>query len=430
MLARRRTCLRALASFIAITTAGAACAPLASTSSSSSPAAGATAIVSSSPSESPVIGRDWAEAQLVEQPAGGAQTTTPYVNPGSLGHPQHYQGGEADLLGVAGDGMGDRARLVAVGYLARDVTADAWHSIDGLRWTRVADFPAPHGSLATAVASGTPGFVAVGSSGRNAAVWESSDGIAWHVVDGGATFVADPEVHLTAVIAYGDGFLAGGYIGTLAGPIRAAMWRSADGRRWEPLPDDHAFADARIDGLAVLPGAATVVAVGRGGDAKSSSGAAAWSSTNGGTSWHRATLPADGAVMHAVVAGANAVVAVGTNGASTEAVTWTSTDGATWQVGPSAAALDNFGLKIEMRAVTWDGGRFVAGGHLLFGTQFPSAVIWTSPDGRTWTRARDVAAFSQGKVQAVSRGGPGLIASGNFGAPDFSIPTVWVSPPR
>lgn len=368
---------------------------------------------------------DWGKAELVEQPGNGAETTPPYVNPGSLGHPQHYQGGQADLLALAPAAH----ELVAVGYLSQNVTADAWHSTDGLRWTRVADFPAPDASLAIAVAAGPHLIAAVGSSGRRAAAWQSSDGASWRAVDGGAAFDAVPEAHMTAVVPWRDGFVAAGYVGSLAGPISAAFWRSPDGGAWERIPATPAFDGARVDGLAIAPATGSLVAVGRAGDAKTATGPAAWTSHDGRT-WRRSSLATGTGVMLALASGDSELVAVGANLDSTKAVAWTSHDGVAWDVAPDAPALDNFGLKIEMRAVAWDGTRFVAGGHLLFGTQFSTAVVWTSTNGMTWSRATDVAAFSQGKIQAVSKGGPGLIAAGNFGAPDFSIPTVWISPAR
>jgi hypothetical protein len=88
----------------------------------------------------------------------------------------------------------------------------------------------------------------------------------------------------------------------------------------------------------------------------------------------------------------------------------------------------------EPRPSHRDAGRFldpagyVAGGHLLFGTQYPAAVVWTSPDGLVWTRANEPASFSQGKIQGIAAGGLRVVAVGSFGSPDFSIPTVWVSP--
>lgn len=373
-----------------------------------------------------VIGRDWAKAGLVEPGDGDpTRTTPPYVNPGSLGHPQAYQGGQADLLDVAAGGPG----LVAVGYLARDFRADAWHSPDGVTWTRVGDFPADESSVASAVAAGEAGLAAVGVAGPDASVWTSADGRAWRRLELPA-FHDATQVRMTAVAAWRGGFVAAGYTGSLVGPVRAAFWTSPDGRDWRRIADSTAFLDARVAGVATTADGAALVAVGASGDAKAATGAAAWRSDDGET-WRRAadSTSLHGAVMNSVAAGSDMLVAVGSDLAAVRAVTWESADGLTWTQAPDAAALDNFGLKIEIRDVSKTGSGYVAGGHYLFGTQFPSAAVWTSDDGRSWTRAADVPAFSQGKIQGVAAGGPGLVAVGSFGSPDFSIPTVWVSPP-
>jgi hypothetical protein len=373
-----------------------------------------------------VTGRDWAKAGLVEPGEGDpTRTTPPYVNPGSLGHPQAYQGGQADLLDISQGGPG----LVAVGYLARDFRAAAWYSDDGLTWTRVSDFAADEFSVAAAVAAGERGLATVGAADTDASVWTSADGRTWQRLTLPA-FHAETQIRMTAVTSWRGGFVAAGYTGSLVGPIRAAFWISADGRDWRRVADERAFADSRVAGLATTAEGAALVAVGAAGDAKTATGAVAWRSTDGDT-WERAPDAATlrGAVMHSVAAGQGRLVAVGSDLAATRAVVWESADGLTWTQAPDDPTLDNFGLKIEMRDVSWTGSGYLAGGHRLFGTQYPSAVIWTSSDGRTWTRAADVPVLSQGKVQGVSAGGPGLVAVGSIGSPDFSIPTVWVSPP-
>lgn len=387
------------------------------------PATTGTATPSASHRE---IGRDWAEAAVVEQPAGDPTITTPpYQNPGSLGHPGHYQGGEADLLDVGQGGPG----LIAVGFLDRDIQADAWHSADGSTWTRVPDFPAQPGSLAVAVASTPTTVVAVGSAGPRAAAWTSADGIRWQAAEASPALTADVQIRMTSVVSWKGGFVAGGYVGSIAGPIRAAFWTSADGRTWERDADAPAFVGARVSGLAAMAGGG-LVAVGAAGDAKTATGAAAWASEDGRT-WQRvADGPALAAgVMNAIAAGPAALVAVGSDLDALAAMAWTSPDGKAWMRVPSAPSLDNFGLKIEMRDVAFAAGMYVAVGHLLFGQQFSTAVIWTSPDGSTWTRANEPASFGQGKIYGVSGGGPGIVAVGTFGAPDFFVPRVWVSPP-
>ena len=136
---------------------------------------------------------DWGKADVVDAPPGDATATTPpYINPGSLGHPEAYQGGQADLLDVALTSVG----LVAVGYDDRAVTASAWLSTDPRRWSRIAAFPASDGSQAVAVTDGPAGVVAVGGSGDHAAAWWSTDGRSW-------TAAADgPDLHGSTAAAH------------------------------------------------------------------------------------------------------------------------------------------------------------------------------------------------------------------------------------
>ena len=107
-----------------------------------------------------VLGLDWGKADVVDAPPGDpTHTTPPYINPGSLGHRQAYQGGQADLLDVALTSVG----LVAVGFDDRAVTAGAWLSTDPRRWGRIAAFPASDGSQAVAVSDGPAAWLPSGS---------------------------------------------------------------------------------------------------------------------------------------------------------------------------------------------------------------------------------------------------------------------------
>jgi hypothetical protein len=396
------------------------CAQPAVTPRGSAPAASSTAAAATS---SPEVGRDWGEAGVVDPGEGDpTRTTPPYVNPGSLGHPGAYQGGQADLLDVVGGEIG----LFAVGYLARDIRAEAWSSIDGLTWTRSGAFPAGEGSLANGVAVAESRIAVGGSSGPEAAVWTSTDGRAWRAIES-ADFRDPAQVRISTVVPWKDGFVAAGHSGSLVGPIRAAFWVSDDGRTWRRVADSPTFADSRVSDLTVRDG--TLVAVGSAGDAKRSTGAVTWRATDPDR-WERVATDdsLEGTVMNSVTAGPGGIVAVGSDVGSQRAVAWRSDDGVTWTQAPEAPELENHGLRIEMRAVAWTSAGYVAGGHLLFGTQYPAAVIWTSPDGLAWTRANEPPSFSQGKIQGIAAGGPGVVAVGSFGSPDFSIPTVWVSP--
>ena len=418
-----------LLALCAILATGCGASPPSAVPGASSTAAAGTAEPSTAPTPEPtthVLGLDWGKADVVDAPPGNSTaTTTPYENPGSLGHPQHYQGGQADLLDVASTAHG----LVAVGFLDRDISADAWLSADGRTWARIADFPAGEGSQAVAVTDGPRGIVAVGHEGTHAAAWRSDDGQTWEPAADGPALHAATQIQMTGVTGTADGYAAVGYLGSLAGPIEARFWWSADGRDWTLAGADAAVAESRGAAVAAVPDGG-LVAVGATGDAKDADGSAVWTSPDG-RAWTRVSSDAlrDG-VMHGVTAAPGVgLVAVGSDAASTRAMAWRSPDGRAWDVVPDAASLDNFGLKIEMEDVAWDGTRFLAGGHRLFGTQFPTALLWVSSDGLSWERANESAALSQGRISGVAAGGPGLVAVGTYGSPDFAIPTVWLSPP-
>ena len=363
----------------------------------------------------------------MDAPPGDATATTPpYINPGSLGHPEAYQGGQADLLDVALTTVG----LVAVGYDDRAVTASAWLSTDPRRWSRIAAFPASDGSQAVAVTDGPGGVVAVGVSGDHAAAWWSADGRSWSAAADGPDLHGSPQVRMTGVASSPDGYVAVGYLGGLAGPIEARFWWSADGRSWSPGTLDGDPAGTRVAAVEPLPGGG-FVAVGATGDARAADGSAVWTSPDG-RAWTRLADRAAlrrGVMRRLTAAGGLGLVAVGNSADSTRAVAWRSADGTDWTVAPDAPSLGNFGLGVEMHDVAWDGTRLVAAGHRLFGTQYPTGVVWVSTDGVTWDRATESAALSQGRSRASLRSRAGSPRSGRSAPRMPRIPTVWLSPP-
>jgi hypothetical protein len=134
--------------------------------------------------------------------------------------------------------------------------------------------------------------------------------------------------------------------------------------------------------------------------------------------------------MSAVTAGGPGYVAVGASLDTTRALVWLSNDGIAWSLAPEQESLTYHGLKITMAdVVAGPDGTLVAVGHFLFGQQFGQGTTWTSTDGRTWTRAPDLAAFGQGDPMSVIADGARYITVGTVGSPDNFIPTVWLSPP-
>ncbi len=181
--------------------------------------------------------------------------------------------------------------------------------------------------------------------------------------------------------------LALGFVLLIAVPVDGAAARLS----WSRV-EPSAFGASTPEAIATGPRGLVAV-----GSASTGSGfeAAIWLSTNART-WTRVDLGSDGqsVVLHAVVAWRSGYAAVGirsipapNGGRLRSAVAFTTRDGRHWRmadVGDAAAA--------SLDAVTVHDGVLVAGGCFRlssFGCLFSknaTAAIWSSRDGRTWTR--------------------------------------------
>jgi hypothetical protein len=297
-----------------------------------------------------------------------------------------------------------------------------------LGWERVDDqasFRAPVGVMEAVVAGG-PGLVAVGDGCSkalprcHAAVWTSSDGHAWtRVKDSGVfdvgTYPAGRWGEMTDIIAGGPGLIAVGREALESGQ-GAVVWTSPDGSSWTRLPNSSDFDHGTIE--AVTPGGPGYVAVGT--EINGAKAVAAVYTSPDGVAWHQgATIPDfdlggpgtfnDGrthGAMTDVVTSHGIVVAVGSvcapSGGSCRAAVWTSPDGMTWKRVPDSAAFDG-----NMYAATvWRDGFLAVGddGH----DKVPRA--WSSADGVSWTRSPDVVGLD-GAFSAVITLDDRLVAS-------------------
>ena len=302
--------------------------------------------------------------------------------------------------------------------------------------------------MRSVVADGS-GFIAVGydqeTSEIHAAVWLSQDGFDWTRLPHQPVFAGGFWKVMSAITAGGPGFVAAGY--TLdptptrpLGEQSAAVWTSSDGVAWQRVPHNEAAfgGDGFQQILGLAAGGPGVVAVGD--DSTGYGNAAVWVSSDG-TSWSR--VPHDETVfggtgvqvIHAVIAGGPGLVAVGGRWLEDEpgdffAAVWVSADGYTWESIPHDPAVFGGRGEQQMYAVTVAGPGLVA-----VGSDSPwtgGARVWVSPDGLSWNRVvlpdgvrpvigpDDVPGVPQAglpwyaieTIRGVVAGGPGLVAVG------------------
>ena len=285
------------------------------------------------------------------------------------------------------------------------------------------------------VTAGGPGLVAVGwvfSGGEmDAAVWTSSEGIAWSLVPDDDAMLADGQ--MLSVTVGGPGLVAVGLALTAecCPGSAAAVWTSPDGVTWSRVPHDEAVLGGagRPRMNSVAAGGPGLVAVGSAGFAPGGLDggvlqvAAVWTSPDG-VSWSRElgdNAPFRGGEMFGVTAGGPGLVAVGT--VRGVAAVWTSLDESTWSRVPHSTAVFGRG---EMFSVTVGGPGLVA-----VGQDNDDAAVWTSPDGITWSRApHDEAVFGGQRFQgmnSVIAAGPGLVAAGSGDSADDTDAALWAS---
>ncbi|HSR43865.1 MAG TPA: hypothetical protein VLT15_01375 [Acidimicrobiia bacterium] len=244
------------------------------------------------------------------------------------------------------------------------------------------------------------------------------------------------------IAAGGSRLVAVGADGS-GGDLDAAVWYSTDGSTWSKVVHDEAVFGGPGDQymMAVTAGGPGFVAVGEDTSEDGSSGISAVWISEDGISWSR--VPHDEAAfggteqtnvfMKDVTVFGSELVAVGvevTEG-SADAVAWISADGISWERVPHDEAVFGGPQFQVMWAVVPAGPGLVAvgqGGDLA-GESGPGqpAAVWTSTDGRDWSRVPEQAGLLSGypargpdngdwaRMDDVIVGGPGLVAAGRVG---------------
>ena len=303
------------------------------------------------------------------------------------------------------------------GYLAvgaEDFDAATWTSTDCLTWERVPTTDALRDASVTAVARARDLYVGIGkgpTSGGDVpgpALWTSSDGRGWERVTPrvvSADGVGD-ELYANDIAALGDLFVAVGETTWDGWGGQPAIWTSTDGRTWQAV----SRFDPPLAGLgdgSEWQGFAGAGAISQVGSALMVAGAmdrgeAVWRSADGST-WTRVLggdQATDGVLTDIADAGDGTVVAIGyvfrpRSGASpVSPVLWWSRDGSAWSpvadMTPFADSHAGPDARAQLGDVVRADGSFVIVGSEVrsspAGTPETRGVVWTSADGRTWSR--------------------------------------------
>ncbi|MGI5322668.1 hypothetical protein [Actinomadura nitritigenes] len=356
---------------------------------------------------------------------------------------------------------GERPRLVAAGAgkwaaLGQSPAGTVvWLSGGGMAWTRHLDTSAfKPGDQVNALVATAHGFVAVGSAGGRAVVWSTADGRAWQRVDGLQAGITG----LDRVAASGGVLVTHGTFSrkvtrkkgrkTVARTVRGdGLWRSADGgRTWTAVavPQAQGSQGATI-GLVAGPGGFATVregqrTTGRKKHRRTTRFGVLFTSPDG-QRWQaagRISAPGYGGVER--FGGSAAGFGVLVKGAKGLRTVLRSADGRTWRPsGTVAEPVRSSGLAVA------DGGAVMVAGRqdddaYLSGVNLPAvpgavhtelairslasgpgravavgstnggAAVWSSPDGRGWTRGR--VPVAAGRLSDVAFGGQGWLAVG------------------
>jgi protein kinase-like protein len=265
--------------------------------------------------------------------------------------------------------------------------------------------PAPLGYVASRLAGGPGGWLAVGPQ----AIWTSSNGLSWTL----AATHGIPQLPGDQVLVLNNtaqGFLAAGEAATVGGGNQAVIWTSRDGLTWQRKT-------ATQLGLTALGGTAQgiVYAAAHGPDTVISGGvvgdgnvSAAWLSTDGGSTWTAVTIPADhgaGTSVGGLGSDGSGLVAVrpgqGANG-SPDGVAYFSPNGHDWQYAGTVDAAGGWSPNV----VKGSTNGFVVAGKTTAG----QLVAYTSTGtGGTWLPTGSLGDATQESVASATVGAGGAV---------------------
>jgi hypothetical protein len=363
-----------------------------------------------------------------------AEASAPSVSPspvaerdGTLRRLPGFQVEGASLTAVVVEGS-----TVVVGGQSCDFEAGAeagpchpalWWSTDTEEWTPVDNLLSAGAESIRTIAAGPRGWAAM-SAGETPVAWWSPDGRSWHAVedlrafeafaDGGPAMSGELccNARVESIVATAEGFVATGQVTCSTCASRAAVWRSADGERWERVPYVSGFDAGPMRSIAEVDG--RLVAVG---------GHAAWTSDDLGQTWDAWPTAFGGSAADAVVAWQAGFAAVGDADPleAQDAALWVSATGTEWSLRSSVP-------NAEMDLLA-DTGQLVAAGRLLDEASPGIPMAWASADGRVWSSWDLEADGGRPGIGALAVFDGRLLAVGVADV-EMAIPTavIWTTP--
>ena len=301
-----------------------------------------------------------------------------------------------------------RATAVATVHIARNgifvmggvtrlgVRGDVWRSANGKAWNRKtasADWPRRSDYQAAAYQGRL--YVLGGSSNVGTPyndVWSSADGANWErdkANDDTADWTARS---LYQAVVHNDRLYVMG--GTGSGGRKNDVWSWAEGESWMLVTMSAAWS-ARQDHQAVVHNGRLYVL---GGEDDSNRLNDVWSSADGSSWRFEGNADWEMRVGYQAVSHMGRLYVLGGNDGNTRNDVWSSLDGKSWQ--QEKANNGNFwGKRRNFQALSRDGLLYVLGGH--DGSYTRLNDVWSSADGKSWTKVGNAAWDARLEFQAV-----------------------------
>jgi Protein kinase domain len=259
----------------------------------------------------------------------------------------------------------------------------------------------PLGHAAALIAGSPRGWMAEGPD----SVWTSPDGLSWTLAATHGISPQQPGDSIDVVTSTPNGFLAGGSHKTSSGS-QAVLWISKDGVRWQRLTagqlglTEAGATAANID-FATSRGSATVIA---------DRGSGVWLSTDSGSTWSAVQIPVDHGARNAISgvsfdrSGLVMVRPGATARGASDGVAYFSPDGQAWRY---AGTIDAAGGWIPAVVKGSDYGFVVTGT-----TSTNQYMAYVSTDaGATWQPTGPVGDSSTGPPPTATLGPDGAVVA-------------------